>query len=76
MTLEEQLKNIKDKAELHEWVDKLPEGSKGLFIMQMPDDPDATSSIFRHYSFGDITIAEEVYACKSFEHFMFRAYDA
>jgi hypothetical protein len=71
MALEDQLAQIKDKAELRAWIDELPDGVKGLILLEMPDDPNDDRTTYRYREIGDITIAEGLYAVKSYEHFLF-----
>lgn len=70
--IEQQLAKIADKAALKAWIDSLPDGVKGVVIVELPNDPE--QDLIAHYRYreiGDITLAESLYATKSYEHYLF-----
>ena len=70
MQLEKQLEHIVRKDDMHKWVDSLPEGSKEIIILSVPDDD---GSSWMHYRYvGESTSADLLYCVKSFEHWLFR----
>jgi hypothetical protein len=71
MAIEDQLAQIKDKSELLAWIHELPDGAKGIIILEMPEDPNDHRAFYKYREVGDITAAEGLYAIKSYEHFLF-----
>ncbi len=73
MNLERQLASIKTRADLHAWVDTLPEdGCKGLILLDTAMS--GSGSQIKFYEVGEITLAESLWYTKSFEHWLFDHY--
>ena len=71
---EKQLQRIADKAELHTFVDSLPDDAIGILIVRLPPEPHEcgeTHEGYRYREIGDITIEQSLYAVKSWEHWIF-----
>lgn len=62
MGFEQQLESIVEKAELHQWIDELPEGSSAIIMAELPDGENAW-----HY-FGDMTLGKALWLTRLFEH--------
>jgi hypothetical protein len=70
MNFEKQIATIKDKQDLHAWVDKLPDGAKGLIILQLPSTEEDVDTM-RQTDFGELTIAEGTWLAQSYIHWIF-----
>ena len=71
VTIQKQLAAITPKAELHRWVDELPDGIKGIIVIEMRDDPHDSRANYCYRHIGDVTVAEGLYMLKTYEHFLF-----
>jgi len=63
MSFEKTLQSLADKKELHAWVDDLPEGAKGIIILELPE----TKSI-KEVDFGEVTLAEACFYVNAYLH--------
>ena len=68
---EKQLQRIADKAELHTFVDSLPDDAIGILIVRLPPQSGEQHEGYRYREIGDITIEQSLYAVKSWEHWIF-----
>jgi hypothetical protein len=75
---EKQLESIKSKADLHKWVDELPDGVVGIILVRNPaerhDPPDGCGEEHESYSYreiGEITLESTLYMIRSYEHWIF-----
>jgi hypothetical protein len=76
MKFEQQLEAIKNKADLHKWVDELPDDATGLVLIRNPAELHACGEKHESYSYreiGAITVEESVYMARSWEHWMLSA---
>lgn len=66
MSIENQLTQIKTKADLHKLVDELPDGVKGVLLFDTPDAEDDKMCFVRYKEIGGITIAETLYLLETY----------
>lgn len=59
MALDQQLARIKDKDDLHRWIDDLPEEARALILVDKDDEN------YEYRELGELTVAEIVYMCES-----------
>lgn len=64
MKLEDTIASIVDKAQLHAWIDDLPEGSCAVILAELPDGVNAFNT------FGEINRGKALWLSKTFEHFI------
>lgn len=66
---EEQLAHIKNKADLYDWVEKLPEDFQGIILVTHDDDQG--DECYKYHEIGkDITMEKSVFIASSFIQFM------
>lgn len=75
MNFERQLESIKNKADLHKWIDEIPDDAQGIVMMQLPSEPSPSNpgqnrDVFRFRHFGDIEIRDSVYMARCWEHWL------
>ncbi len=75
MNIEEQMQSIADKAALLKRVSELPEGSKGILVVEEPDFPGNDVCSMHYLRIGEATNAEALYYAKSFEHWLFNRHN-
>lgn len=66
MSIENQLTQIKTKADLHKLVDELPDGVKGVLLFEVPDEDNERMSFVRYKEIGGVTIAETLYILETY----------
>jgi hypothetical protein len=75
VNIEDQLASISHKNDLLKRIAKLPEGSKGILVVEEPDSPDNDVCTMHYLRIGEATNAEALYYAKSFEHLLFDRHD-
>lgn len=60
MALDQQVARIKDKDEMHRWIDELPDDARAIILV----DPGGDKH-FEYHELGELLIAEIVYMCES-----------
>jgi hypothetical protein len=58
MALDQQLARIKDKDDLHRWIDELPDDTRALILVDADEH-------YEYRELGELTVAEIVYMCES-----------
>lgn len=66
MSIENQLTQIKTKADLHKLVDELPDGVKGVLLFDTPDTENESMMFLRYREIGGITIAETLFLIETY----------
>ena len=67
------LRNIRSKKEMHEIIDNLQEGDKGVMLVFKRNEE---KEINKYVGFGDMTIAESYYLVGCFQNYLLGNYES
>jgi hypothetical protein len=66
--IEQQLKQIRSKDEMHRVIDDLPDGSQALVIFVKPDPSDERIMLTRMMNYGALTVKDVLYLLRCCEY--------